>query len=240
MINVREFHRPKLGNSEEEYEDAFSYNLNKGRIAIADGASDSIFSNVWAKSLVNAFVNGSVTYSADPEFLRSIIFMARRTWYNNINWDSLRVFVKNKAIKGSFSTFLGVQLKERRNSFDYKVIAVGDTCYFTYDGGKLEGFPLNDPSKFNISPQLIWSGYGSPFPEEYNTKLPRINFYEGSIEKGERLIFATDAMSKWILENGPGSFDNLFSLEDPHGFITGLLEARVMRNDDITYAAVTL
>lgn len=240
MITVREYHRPKLGNSEEEYEDSFSYNLNKGRVAIADGASDSIFSNVWARSLVNAFTNGSVTYSADPAFLKSIIFMARRTWYNSIEWDSLRVFVRNKAIKGSFSTFLGVQFEEKKDSFDYRVIAVGDTCYFTHKGNKIEGFPLNDPAKFNISPQLIWSGYGSPFPEEYNTKLPKINFYEGSIRKGGRLLFATDAISKWILENSPGSFDRLFSLEDPHGFITGLLEAREMRNDDITFATVTL
>lgn len=240
MITLKEFHRPKLGNKEEEYEDAFSYNLNKGRMAIADGASDSIFSNVWAGSLVKAFSDGSLSFSQDPSFLKSIIYMSRRTWYNSIQWNSLRVFVKNKAIKGSFSTFLGIQFTESGNEYDVQGIAVGDSCLFVSSDGGPEGFPINDPAKFNITPQLIWSGYGSPFPEDYNTKLPKINYYNGKIRRGDRMIIATDAMSKWILDHREKSFDTLFDLEEPVDFVTSLLEKREMRNDDITCVTLTL
>lgn len=240
MISVQEFHRPKLGNRDEEYEDSFAYNLTKQRFAIADGASDSIFSNVWARSLVNAFVDGSLTFAMDSSFLKNIIYMARRSWYNNIPWKSLKVFVKNKAIKGSFSTFLGLQLDCRGKSCKYRVIAVGDSCMFTMKGDSITGFPLNDPAKFNITPNLIWSGYGSPFPEEYDTKLPRIEFAEGTLREGESIMLATDAISKWILDNAPDSFPDLLANRNPMGFITGLLESREIRNDDITFSSITL
>lgn len=240
MISVKEFHRPKLGNSDDEYEDAFACNFKNRRFAIADGASDSIFSSIWANALVKAFSDSTLPFSRESAFLRNIIYMARKTWYNNIEWDSLKLFVKNKALKGSFSTFLGVQIDPSGLNYHYRAIAVGDSCLFLRNNDDITGFPINDPSKFNITPKLIWSGYGSPFPEDYNTKLPEIKYYEGKIKPGEQMLMATDAISKWVLENSPKSFDRLCKMDDPYRFITGMLEARELRNDDVTFSAITL
>ncbi len=241
MISVREFHRPKLGNSDVEYEDAFACNFERKRFAIADGASESIFSNIWADSLVNAFTNLSAPISAEEEYLRQIIYSARKRWYNSINWDSLRLFVRNKALGGSYSTFLGAQIFNYRGGHLCKIISVGDSCIFIIrDSEGITSFPINDPKKFNISPKLIWSGYGSPFPEDYNAKVPPIEHYEVTLEPGDRLLLATDAISKWIMENLPGSLQQIGNGSNSYGFITGLLESREMRNDDITYSWVTL
>ncbi len=240
MISVKEFHRPKLGNSDDEYEDAFACNFKSRRFAIADGASDSVFSNIWASSLVKAFTDTPITFSGDTAFLRNIIYSARRIWYNSIDWESLKLFVKNKALKGSFSTFLGMQIDPSGLDYRFRVIAVGDSCLFMKKNGEVHGFPLDDPSKFNITPKLIWSGYGSPFPEDYNTKIPEIKYYEGTVKPGEQMLLATDAISKWLLENLPESFEKLCRMEDPYRYVTGMLEAREMRNDDITFSAITL
>lgn len=240
MITVKEFHRPKLGNSEEEYEDAFAYNIDRNRFAIADGASDSIFSGIWARSLAEAFVNIDLKFSSDLQFLKRVIFESRKRWYNSVPWDTLRVFVKNKAIKGSFSTFLGIETERKGNNFDFRGIAIGDSCMFIPGRDGMTGFPLNDPAKFNITPKLIWSGYGSPFPEEYNTKIPDIMYYEGSLPAGSSIVMATDALSMWALSHAPKSFQTLMTEKDPIGLITGLMEKREIRNDDITFSMITL
>lgn len=240
MISVKEFHRPKLGNSDDEYEDAFACNFKTKRFAIADGASDSIFSGLWANALVNAFSDSTLPFSGDSNFLRNIIYLARKSWYNSIDWKSLKVFVRNKALKGSFSTFLGIQIDPSGSDFHFRAIAVGDSCLFMKDGKGLTGFPINDSTKFNITPKLIWSGYGSPFPEDYNTKLPEIKYYEGKIRPGQQMLLATDAISKWILENQTHSFDTLCEKDDPYRYVTGMLEARELRNDDVTFCSITL
>ena len=49
---VQVFSVPKFGNTEDEYEDAVAFSLPDQRFAIADGATESSFSDRWAQSLV--------------------------------------------------------------------------------------------------------------------------------------------------------------------------------------------
>ena len=49
------FMLPKAGSSEADYEDAFA--LAAGRIAIADGATESSFARAWADALVHGFTS---------------------------------------------------------------------------------------------------------------------------------------------------------------------------------------
>ncbi len=52
----RVFALPKRGHRLEEYEDAYAGNPDGGRFAVADGAAESSFANVWAQLLVSGFV----------------------------------------------------------------------------------------------------------------------------------------------------------------------------------------
>ena len=132
MISVRTYRLPKLGNSDEECEDAFSSNGSFSRMAIADGASDSIFSGVWASSLVDEFsrIEGRL-HDDTGQVLSQLITAARNAWYDRINWKKLSLFVKNKAIKGSFSTFLGVEIEKTPGGYVVYASAVGDSCLIT-------------------------------------------------------------------------------------------------------------
>lgn len=239
MIKVREYHRPKLGNSEGEYEDAFAFNLRTKRFAIADGASDSIFSNVWAQNLVKSFVKTNVPFRYKKKLVNGLLSKSREIWFKSIDWENMKWFVKNKAVKGSFSTFLGLEIRKKGKRYHYRGIVIGDSCFFTLNE-ELFSFPLKEASEFNITPELLWSGYGSPFNEEYKWDPPELTFFEGDLHQGDSILMATDSLSKWILENGEKRFKFLVESENPLNAIEELLQSKAMRNDDITLAIITL
>ena len=237
MITVREFHSPKLGSRETDYEDASAYDLELGRFAVADGASDSIFSGLWARSLCETFVNSNLKTDNEESFIHNLVRISRDKWYREIKWDELKLFVKNKAINGSFSTFIGVEAIHK-DSFDrLKITSVGDSCFLYVDGDRLFSFPLTKPSEFNISPTLIWSGYGAPFTSEFRWKSPVYKSLSTGIP-GDEFVLATDAMSKWIMEFYPESWKVIHG-EDLRGFFEEEVRKKQIRNDDLTLISVT-
>ena len=67
FISFKAFCLQKDGNDVTEYEDAFSPRLfendkySEFRCAVADGATETSFSGLWAKILVDAFVEENVS-----------------------------------------------------------------------------------------------------------------------------------------------------------------------------------
>ena len=240
MIKIREFHRPKLGNVEGEYEDAFAFNMRKKRFAMADGASDSVFSGIWARALVKSFVNSRLNIDDTGGLAFQMLTESRNAWYDKIDWDSLKLFVKNKAVKGSFSTFLGVEFTKGKSSYTYRAVALGDTCFIVRNNNDIISKPIEKASDFNITPKLFWSGYGAPFEKDYKWKVPNMIEFSGEIGFGENFVMATDALSKWILENKSNSWELLTKIDDPALLFNSLLQHRMMRNDDITLSVLTL
>ncbi|MEM0156201.1 MAG: protein phosphatase 2C domain-containing protein [Thermoplasmataceae archaeon] len=241
MNLVTEAHRPKLGNDEREYEDAFYFSGDRNRYAIADGASDSVFSGIWARNLVKTFVNQETRVAEITEdTLHSLISSSRDSWYRDINWDQLSLFVKNKAVKGSFSTFLGMDAFRIESKYRIDVVAVGDSCIFFHHDSVLKSFPIDDPSKFGNTPNLLWSGYGAPFTGEFRWKKPKFSTFSFDLSPGDSIILATDALAKWMLENSETAWDSLMDCGDYLEFFDDLRRKREMRNDDITMAMITL
>ena len=241
MISVRTYRRSKLGNSDEECEDAFSSNEDFSRIAIADGASDSIFSGVWASSLVDEFSKMDRSlYEDTGHTLSQLIKSARNSWYDRINWGGLSLFVKNKAIKGSFSTFLGVEMVEIEGGYVANISAVGDSCFIMKNDASILSVPINDPSSFNSTPRLIWSGYGAPFEKEFKWKKPVMQKFTFNVPYNCSFMLATDALSKWMLEHREDSWETLMNADDPEAYFDLLRTKKEMRNDDVVLAIATL
>ena len=65
MWQLREGWLPKDGNGPEEYEDAFRSLPEQGRFAVADGATETSFSGIWAAALVAAFAQAPPAAGAD-------------------------------------------------------------------------------------------------------------------------------------------------------------------------------
>ena len=232
----------KLGNKENEYEDSISYNLDALRFAIADGASGSAYAELWASSLTGAYVDSGDSLFEDPVgVVASSQQDARKKWYTGIKWETLPWFLKNKAVMGSYSTLLLLEMRYVGGRVEFVASAVGDSCLFVVDSRLKVSFPISDHREFGLNPKLLWSGQGYPAKIDARTSTPQVHTVRGVIEEGDRMILATDAVAMWLLRNASDDPWEIL-LENPGDLrkaIADLINRRVMRNDDITAAVIT-
>lgn len=238
----------KRGNSAEEYEDSFNGDTKLCRFAVADGASDSYASRVWADLLTSAFIqeqNRSIFESQD-----CLLVWARdlsERWHSEIPWSELAWYQLEKAEYGSHATFLGLELGEFKipNSSPEKLwqaIAVGDSCLFQVRNDELvtSPFPITSPEAFNTTPPLISS------LEEYNSKsLECTRFATGTYLIGDVFLLMTDALAHWFIEQvsiGLKPWQELLNLEPDTftQFVSQLRKSKSLRNDDVTLLTVQL
>src|SRR5258705_5519130 len=158
--DIKVFSCPKLGNSPEEYEDAWAHRQTRTpvgiRVAVADGATESSFAKLWAVLLAESYARNTVI---GAEFFARLK-PARRLWRRRLAGRPLPWFASDKAEQGAFAAFLGVEIDAHRNR--WTALAVGDCCLMQVDDvGKgmraVETFPLQRSSQFTMSPDLIGS-----------------------------------------------------------------------------------
>jgi len=237
----------KMGNGPNENEDSFSYNIEKGKFAIADGVSDSCFSKLWGEILTNFFVNSDYSlfsFEGSPDKLRYKILLpilkhSQEEWNKRIDWKNLPWYVERKARMGAFATFLGVEIKKEK-SWRWRAIAIGDSCLFQVSKGTItDVFPRYKSSDFGNEPFVLSSVFS--FETLKNCK---VEFKEGKIDEGE-IILATDAVAKWIIEQYEKGMHIwrkiLFMKEDEMKiFFEDLIQNRYIRNDDITFVRIKI
>src|SRR5437773_9775499 len=121
--NIKVFSCPKLGNSLEEYEDAWAHRQTRTpvgiRVAVADGATESSFAKLWAVLLAESYVRGEL---AGAEFFAGLK-PARRLWRRRLAGRPLPWFASEKAEQGAFAAVLGVDRDHHKNS--WTALAVG-------------------------------------------------------------------------------------------------------------------
>src|SRR5215470_18933692 len=107
------FWLPKAGNSKEEYEDAFwpEQQIDLGTeafsFAVADGATETSFSGLWAKMLVRAYCSGKL---ADKKLFKSLPNLQRR-WLEHVNKTPLPWYAEEKLRSGAFSAIVGLTIR---------------------------------------------------------------------------------------------------------------------------------
>ena len=179
-VSTQAFHAPKKGNSEAEYEDAFfpdgcEREAAEFRCAIADGASESAFAQVWAALLVRGFAERQMHLE-----------QLRQKWLASINGQSLPWFLERKVKAGAYAAFVGLSIREnaRHNSNGkaakdepqetwldqhgvaapvkvagtWRAVAIGDSCLFQVRGDELVTVgPIGKSNEFDNSPYLLGS-----------------------------------------------------------------------------------
>src|SRR5437588_451920 len=81
-VTFNAFWLQKAGNSADEYEDAWAPRRELAdidklfRVAVADGATETSFADLWAKILVRAYTKGSLA----PELICDQLPALRRRW----------------------------------------------------------------------------------------------------------------------------------------------------------------
>lgn len=228
-LTIRSAWRPKPGHRPDEYEDAFAVSPPRlpFRAAVADGATESIYSGGWARALVEAYVAGSAAnpgagasgaHSDSP--LAEAIRRARTSWGPE---PDARWYVAAKAAEGAHAALFGFELRHD----GWLAEAVGDCCLFHIrDDLLLAAWPIDDPDAFSHRPPLV-SSRDSPM---------EILRTSGKWLPGDAFVFATDAAAEWLLRSESQArlifepVDHWFDGSN-RGFI---------RNDDVTLLVVTI
>jgi hypothetical protein len=230
---------PKHGNSRADYEDACAGNVALGRFAVADGASESAYADLWARLLVDEFVTSP---STEPAKWATWLPAAQTRWEIEVGQRPLPWYAEIKWQQGSFATFLGLIVRPPR----WQALAVGDTCLFHIRERSLHGaFPVACSADFDNAPWLIGS---RRFTDEM--MAVRELRLEGEVLAGDRLWLMTDALAQWFLqarEAGHRPWELLEPLLNApaaggsfSAWIAALRDARQLRNDDVTLMAVWL
>ena len=258
---VQVFWTPKKGNTPDEYEDAYGCSVEQGRFAVADGATESSFAEIWSTILTQKFV-------ADPpegtppshETWKNWVSPLQKEWHANIMWERLPWFAEEKARKGAFATFLGMEFvdeeEEEESVMDkflfmfkkqkvtgprWKAVTIGDSNFYQIrDDELIKSWPLTKGIQFTHRPTLVSSN-----PEANTTIWDYFLYEEGEYEEGDTFILATDAIAKWFLDRyelGEKPWHVLAQVKTETEFDTLVSELRTgykIQNDDTTIVTVT-
>ncbi|HWE22419.1 MAG TPA: hypothetical protein VG496_00640 [Myxococcales bacterium] len=236
-FSVEAFSCQKAGNARSEYEDAWairgSDSPTRCRVAVADGATESSFSALWAALLVESFVRGR---ASGPEFFNHLGAI-RRLWRRKIRGRPLPWYAAEKARRGAYAAFVGASLNAVNRIF--RAVAIGDCCLLQLKGTPpnrelFKAFPLSHSEEFGSSPFLVGS-----MKKAGDDPLPHVRTAEGVLEPDDVLFFASDALSAWLLrcsERGEPAWDALEALRTQEDFESLVARAREdgTRNDDMT------
>src|SRR5947209_17840999 len=139
-LSCRQFRLPRLGHRPDECQDASAADPVRGRFAVADGATESVYAGEWARLLVDAFVGGEAApfwptwlppvQARWEEAIRPAAGAPPRPWY------------MEEALSrgGAFATFLGLALEPNADGpalWKWEAHAVGDSCLFLVRRGEL-------------------------------------------------------------------------------------------------------
>jgi len=242
---VNAFRLQKAGNADSEYEDSFWPQTSceqtlPARIAVADGATDAVYSGLWANILVRAWGRRRIKTASFPEGVgkqakiwQRIIRHRRKPWY-----------VEEKVRLGTYAAFIGVDLDHTpgSSSGSWSAIACGDCCLFhVRDTELITPFPVSRSSEFSNSPLLLsTSGMN-------RDDLNRVQTATGSWEEGDCFYLMSDALAYWFMakcELGavPWQLLSDITLARQPSFqvwVQDLRERHELKNDDCTLVSVT-
>ncbi len=254
------FWLPKAGSTEEEYEDASansvgdqpSVELAEGvddvRLAVADGATESLLSGRWAKVLSRRVVTERIPHRRWPDAIDSAI----NDWPGQLDAYRAERLRRNKPIAwyeepglahGAEATLVALRIRNPRGGDQgyWWAMAVGDATLFHIRGEVcLRAFPVKRSSAFGTTPALIRS-----LDHECAFKR-RLRRTSGDWQPEDLFFLCTDALAAWFLERReqserPWEIWRDFGCSDCQPFASWVSDERSngrLKNDDVTLVRV--
>lgn len=250
--SVKVFAAPKAGNSAAEYEDAHWPREARDaagatHLAVADGATETSFSGLWARLLVKSYGRWRLAEATWDEELNRI----RRVWQRAVGQKPLPWYAEEKLRLGAFSSLAGLSLlpspEPKDRGGEFTALAIGDSCLFQVREGKLIwSFPFTAAEEFNSRPLLLSSlGQGA----DREVAAQRVN---GAWQHGDVFYLMTDALASWTLrtlESGGDPFAVLETIDTTAAFENFVAAQRaasdaegipLLKNDDVTLALCSI
>jgi len=236
----------KRGSPPNEYEDAAcplersEYEQDDVRLAVADGATESVFARRWAEQLVFAVCDRDLSARS----LAAGISSLRTNWREWLAGQTLPWYAEEKAHQGAFAALVALELTCDGASTtlegNWHAAAVGDSCLFhVREEEVLVRFPIASPESFDNRPFLLGSlGVNEPsLNEEYAS---------GTWISGDFFYLMTDALACWFLKHidaggKPSDIQGHISItESFSAWIESLRDQGLIRNDDCTMVRVSI
>lgn len=247
-VLAQAFWLPKAGNTNEEYEDAYwpeqeiDHSTNTFSCAVADGATETSFSGLWAKMLVRAYCEGELNARKLPESLSTL----QSSWLSQVSSNPLPWYAEEKLQSGAFSSLVGLTISKTTSEEEidnkWEAIGIGDSCLFQMrDGELIYTFPLDQSDQFNSRPSLISSN-----PANNSGLFATIFHRTGVWELGDTFYLMTDALACWFLlsteqnERPSEILRDIIVSTQFADWIVELREDNLIRNDDVTLLRVEI
>jgi len=228
---------PKEGSADSEYEDAYwPQHPARGcqRFAVADGATETSFSGIWANLLVEAYGAGGFDKLPSMDWLSEL----QGRWWSLAREKPLPWYAEEKLQSGTFAAVVGLTLDWESGESEHgtwHAEAIGDSCLVQLrDGNVLVKFPLHGSEDFTNSPVLLSARAGE------HSGIDSLVCYKGQWECGDEFYLMTDAVASWFfraMERGEAPWETVWELDNPRPFRNWVETARrdnLMRNDDVT------
>lgn len=244
IFRIRRFSIHKKGLSEAECEDKNALSLQNDtslRIAIADGATESLFSDIWADILVNSYVEKGTDLFKSSE-LESVNQKFVYTTSKNILQmpETRQWFMYEKLERGTHATLAAVEFSSPDKM---QILTIGDSCVFWSDG---------NVDEINMLPEITAEEFGSfpisicHLPKTWQSLEQKILKKEVTFQKNLQMVLCTDALACWLVtesENKSSNWEKLFQISD-YGFFTNFIETlreqNSIRNDDVTLVLINV
>lgn len=238
-IDCRTFQVQKRGARMEECEDAYAVShrdvgthVTSFTCALADGASETSFSRLWAELLVRDFVRGQRRSVPGAEALRRL----RVDWHERLATCPLPWYAEAKRDRGAYATLLGLTLTEadEEGAARWKAAAVGDTCLFLVRRDDVcARYPVTAAEELERRPMLLSTNEGDEITAVTG---------DGRWRTDDAFFLMTDALAGWFLRScdaGERPWRVLQDVGTPDGqefpgLIQGLRRQGLLRNDDVT------
>lgn len=240
----------KSEHTDQTCEDALGLNLSHGLLTVADGVGTTLFSNIWARHLVEHFLDTPLL-SDDPFEVEWWLRTAQQHFQQTLPalegmpWNVLQK-VQNE---GSFSTLATVRIAASSTNpllAQAKLLVFGDSCIFLRKAGSgtILSFPLDQAAAFDQPPICLPSKLSA-----FNRHFQRAAALALEVAPGDILLLATDAVARWIVSAGNAGYADQCAAfmaivaQTPASwpiFIAGCRASEAMVDDDCTAVVLHL
>jgi len=224
------------------------HELDGLKVVVADGASESFFSRLWAKELVEKFSHRDLNFThcwqnvqqSWPGVVRA--FLSER----EANGKAIQWFEEPALGRGGFGTAISAHFHELPGITDRAKLlcwAIGDCCIIQLRGERVPLlFPLTSPEQFDSTPDLIFSN------DNLGALALKRKACLTDVRPGDRLLLMTDALAHWTLtqvEAGifPWAELDEIARTDAESFSEWVKErktAGLIKDDDITLVTASV
>jgi hypothetical protein len=230
---------PKDSAFPDANEDALNVEIELGRVAVSDGASESFDSRTWASILASRFVQC-------PELTEAWLSEALGDYASrfdpaNLSWSKQAAFER-----GSFATLLGLEQSTEYTTVD--VIGIGDTvAVLVGASGFIDSHPYGKSEQFQQRPELFCT---NPVHNAFFTTaeffLRHHKTWSLNGMTAAHILCMTDALADWAFRNaeaGQPVWDQLIAICDApalEALVQRERQTKAMRVDDTTLVTISL